>query len=62
MPRVIRVPRNVVRHVVGLLGLEIGSVRCKSSTYTLQHEHLINEDIISMMQVGIETDTLVSEP
>ena len=60
--RIIPVPRNDVRHVVGLLVWGIGSVRCKASTYTLKHEHVINEDIISAMQVGFETTTLVSEP
>jgi len=62
MSRIIRVPSNVVRRVVGLLVWRIGSVRCKASPYTLKHEHTINEDIISVMQVRFETTTLVSEP
>jgi hypothetical protein len=62
MPGVIWVPRNVVRYVVGVLGWGLGSVRCKASTYTMQHEHVINEDIISVKKVGLETTTLVSEP
>jgi hypothetical protein len=61
MSGVIWVPENV-RHVVGLLGWGIGLVLCKASTYTLQHEHVIKEDIISAMQVGFETTALVPEP
>lgn len=62
MSRIIRLPRNNVRHVVGLLVWGIGSVRSKASAYTLKHEHVVNEDIIPAMQVGFDTMTLVSEP